>query len=273
VAVLVAQSPASDPRFEVASIRPVESGDPSLLDPFGPPLNGTVRMPMGTLRRLMNYAYDINIRRHDPAIEGGPDWMDQDLFAVVAQGPPDLTLPRARRMLQTLLRDRFNLKARVEKRERPVYALVVARQDGRLGPGLKPSSIDCGAYSDTLDRTGRGALATEAARGAKCGLLSGGGFGPGRLGIRGTATMREMILPLSRSPDVDRKIVDRTGLTGTFDIDFMWAPARTGANAARPEDVVSVFTALQEQLGLELDSRREPLDVVVIESVERPPPD
>jgi uncharacterized protein (TIGR03435 family) len=229
-------------------------------------------MPMGTLRRLMNYAYDIDTRRHDPAIEGGPEWMDKELFAVVAKGPPDLTLLQARRMLRTLLRERFNLTMRVEKRERPVYALLVARQDGRLGPGLKPSLTDCSAYSDTLARTGRGVLATEAAKGATCGLRSGGGFGPGRLGIRGTATIREIIPPLSRSPDVDRKIVDHTGLIGTFDIDFTWAPARIGVNAVHPEDVVSVFTALQEQLALKLESRRAPLDVVVIESVERPTP-
>ena len=200
--------------------------------------------------------------------------MDTELFAVVAQGPPDIGLSDARRMLQTLLQERFALKARVETREVPVYALVVARDDGRLGPGLRRSSLDCRAYSDTLARTGRGALASQV--GEKCGLVTGGGpaagAGPGQLGTRGVATIRELIAGITRSPDVDRKVVDRTGLIDTFEIDLVWAPARTGVNAAAPENVVSVFTALQEQLGLELESRREMVDVVVIESVERPTP-
>lgn len=261
---------AGELRFEVASIRPVESGNPSVLDNLGPPVNGLVRMPMGTLRRLINHAYGIDIRRHDPPAEGGPDWMDKELFALQAQGPADLTVADARRMLQTLLRERFNLKARVEKRERPVYVLVVSRQDGRLGDGLTPTTTNCRAYRDTLERTGRGVLALKVGEG--CGVTSGGGFGPGRLGVRGTATVRELLRAIERSPDVDRPIIDRSGLTATYEIDFTWAPARTGANAARPEDVVSVFTALQEQLGLKLEPRREPLDVVVIESADRPTP-
>jgi uncharacterized protein (TIGR03435 family) len=67
-------------------------------------------------------------------------------------------------------------------------------------------------------------------------------------------------------------VLDRTALTGTFDFDLIWAPARTGGNAAAPTDVVLVFTALQEQLGLKLESRREMLDVVVIDAVECPTP-
>jgi uncharacterized protein (TIGR03435 family) len=82
------------------------------------------------------------------------------------------------------------------------------------------------------------------------------------------ATIREMLLPLARSADVDRPVVDRTGLTGTFEIDLVWAPARIGVNAAAPDQVFPVFSALQEQLGLKLDPRREPLDVIVIDSVD-----
>lgn len=68
-------------------------------------------------------------------------------------------------------------------------------------------------------------------------------------------------------------VFDRTGLAGTFDFNVVWAPARTGPAAARPEDVVAITTALQEQFGLKLESRREMLDVLVIDSVERPTPD
>ena len=85
--------------------------------------------------------------------------------------------------------------------------------------------------------------------------------------------MREILRQIQAAPDVDRPVFDRTGLTGTFDFDVIWAPARTGPAAARPEDVVAITTALQEQFGLKLQPRREMLDVVVIDSVQRPTPD
>ena len=90
--------------------------------------------------------------------------------------------------------------------------------------------------------------------------------------MKGTGTIRDMLRAFSRSPDVDRRLVDRTRLTDRFDVDFVWTPDRSGPGAATPADVVSIFTALQEQLGLRLEWRREPGDVVVIESVERPTP-
>ena len=80
------------------------------------------------------------------------------------------------------------------------------------------------------------------------------------------------------SPEIDRPVLDRTGLTGTYDVDLVFAPAQTGpgvagaALAVAPEDALSIFTAVEEQLGLKLESRREPVDVVVIDSVERPTP-
>lgn len=235
--VSLAQSPApadTPLTFEVASIRPVAPGPRFAI---GPPVNGMVRARAIEVRRLVQYAYGLDLQQHDPVPEGGPAWIDQDLFEVVAKGPPDLTLADARRRVLSLLRERFSLRSHVATRERPIYALVVARRDGALGAGLRRSKGDCSAYSETLTRTGRGALATEVGPG--CGLTIGGGAGGGRLQIRGTATIREMLRPMARSPDVDRD----------------------------PNDVVSIFTALQEQLGLKLESRRELLDVVVIDSV------
>ena len=83
---------------------------------------------------------------------------------------------------------------------------------------------------------------------------------------------------IRRSPEIDRPVLDRTGLTGTYDVDLVFTPAQPGpgvagaALAVAPSDVLSIFTAVQEQLGLRLESRREPVDVVVIDSVERPTP-
>jgi uncharacterized protein (TIGR03435 family) len=197
--------------------------------------------------------------------------MTNSSSSIQAGGPADLSLADARRMMQLLLRDRFKLRVRVEQRELPVYALVLARANGTLGRGLRRSKTDCTAYSTALARSGRLEVARQVGP-AECTFNEGGGLGGGRLFVKGTGTIRDMLRAFSRSPDIDRRIVDRTGLTETFDIDFVWTPDRSGPGAASPVDVVSIFTALQEQLGLKLESRREPGDVVVIESVERPTP-
>ena len=262
----LAQGPQSDStlRFEVASIKPSASSTP-----FGisRPTNGVVRSRGAELRRLVAYAYGIDPASHAPQPQGGPDWIDEDLFAVEARGPADMSWADGRRMMQTLLRERFGLKVRVETRERPAYVLVTARTDGRLGAGLVPSKTDCGKYSDVLARTGRLDAAREVT--TDCGLRSGGGLGGGQLQMRGRGTIREFIPVIARSPDIDRPVFDRTGLTGTYDVDFVWAPARSGPGAAEAVGVVSIFSALQEQLGLKLQPRREPMDVVVIVSVDR----
>jgi uncharacterized protein (TIGR03435 family) len=250
-------------RFEVASIKPSAS---STRFGISRPTNGVVRSRGAELRRLIAYAYGIETASHGPQPQGGPDWIDRDLFAVEARGPADMSWADGRRMMQALLRERFNLKVRIEKRETPIYALVMARNDRRLGSGLVPSKTDCSKYSDVLARTGRIAAAREVT--TDCEIRSGGGIGGGRLQMRGRGTMREFIPVISRNPDVDRPVFDRTDLTGTYDVDFVWAPARGGPGAAAVADIVSIFSALQEQLGLKLEPRREPLDVVMIDSVD-----
>lgn len=259
------------PRFEVASVKPLEPGSTAYA--IGPPVNGTIRYRAAQLRRLVSYAFglDPNGGSDYPLPEGGPDWIDRDLFEVQARGPADMSVADARLMLRALLEDRFRLKVHIVKRERPVYALVLAREDRRLGEGLRVSKSDCTKYSEILLRTGRGVLAQP--EGCDCAVGGGGGLGGGRMQIRGTGTMRELLRQIQAAPDVDRPVFDRTGLTGTFDFNLIWAPARTGPAAARPEDVVATTTALQEQFGLKLESRREMLDVLLIDSVERPTPD
>jgi len=254
--------------FDVASVRP---GEPGPQGGISRPVNGVVRVNRAPVRRIIQFAYDIDPQLHDPLPVGGPSWIDDELFVIEARGPVDLSLSDARRMMQSLLRDRFKLRTRIEKRELPLYALVPARANGMLGPGLRRSKADCTAYSEALARSGRLEVARQVGP-PECTFLEGGGSGGGRLMLKGTGTVADMLRSFARSPDVDRRIVDRTGLTGTFDIDFVWAPGRAGPGGAAPSDVVSIFTALQEQLGLKLESRRELHDVVVIESVDRPNP-
>jgi len=274
-AALQGQSPAPGGTiaFDVASIRPLENGKPNAI---GPPVNGTVRARGIDVRRLIQYAYDLDPPfSRKPAPEGGRAWIDKDLYEVVAQGPADLTFPDARRAMLTLLRERFDLKSHVEQRELPVYVLVKARKDDALGPGLRPSKVDCSAFSETLLRTGRGAVAREVS--TNCEVVQSRDDRR-RIQSRGPITIQDLVRRIERNPEIDRPVVDGTGLTGTYDLDLVWAPAQPGPGAAgaalavAPSDVLSIFTAVQEQLGLRLESRRAPVDVVVIDSVERPTP-
>jgi uncharacterized protein (TIGR03435 family) len=165
------QEPAELPAFEVASVRPSEPGSPTR--GVARPANGLVRAGGTTLRQLVRYAYDIQPIRRDPQPEGGPEWSDNERFDIQARGPDDLSLPDSRLMMRTLLADRFALQVHRESRPLPVYLLVMAGGDRGLGSGLRPSDVDCSAYSATLASTGRGVLAQHV--NPRCGLTAGGG--------------------------------------------------------------------------------------------------
>jgi uncharacterized protein (TIGR03435 family) len=286
LAAVAATSAQAPPRlsFEVASVKPVAGGgEATPPGAVGPPLNGRVRYPRGSLRTLVMYAYDILPQRRDPLPVGGPAWADSDLYEIQAKGPADLSVGDARAMMRTLLEERFKLRAHLERLDTPIYTLTLLRQDGSLGRGMRAAKIDCSRYSEVLARTGRGALATQ--ENAECGLASGGAPAVaatlgvpnnaprGAQMIRGTATMRELVNIISRHRDMDRPIADRTGLTGTYEFDLTWVPARAGAIVADPVDVMPLDVALPQQLGLKMTAVKEPRDIVVIDAAERPAAD
>ena len=173
-------------------------------------------------------------------------------------------------MLRTLLADRFKLVMHKETKELPIFELVVARQDGKLGPQLRPAAVDCAAR------------AAAAARGEKPPPASSGPPGPGSCGISmnpvsvsgGGATM-EMLAGILEGPS-QRLVIDRTGLTGNWDFAVKYTPERSqlppGVEPPVPIDWngPSLFTAIEEQLGLKLRPSRGPVEVLVIDSVERP---
>jgi uncharacterized protein (TIGR03435 family) len=168
-----------------------------------------------------------------------------------------------------MLADRFRLTVHNETRQLPVYALVVARRDRRLGPQLHKVEIDCAAEYENA----RGRVPPEPGK-AACGGFTG--RGPGRM--TGHAVTMSM-LATSFPGSVGRIVVDRTGLGGVFDLDLTWLPeqmpqrAEPPSNAPLPADGPSIFTAVQEQLGLKLDSQRSPVDVLVIDRAEHPTQD
>jgi uncharacterized protein (TIGR03435 family) len=283
--VAVAGQATPGPTLEAASIKRAAPGTPTVVPGnWAPPTSTTARLRPQTLRTLVMYAFDVNpTQRHDPEPVGGPPWIDQEAYELTLKFTSLPTIPQARALMRGLLEDRFKLRWHAEKREWPVYSLVIARADGRLGDGLKRSSLDCRAYSDTLTRTGRGASAKDV--NPDCGLSQGGAAAVARLLtlpdsyprgaqlVRGAGTLAELVTALTRDRENDRPVIDRTGLTGTYDVDLWWVPQRSGVIVAAAADVMPLTSAVQQQLGLKLEPTRELRDVIVIDSAGRPDPD
>ena len=254
------------PSFEVASIKPQKPGD--LRSPrLGFPPGGRFEATGATLLDLMTLAYgpgDAMLRRSQ--VVGGPDWIRNDRFDVVAKTERAVALdsPTAPfEMLKALLEDRFALEVHRETRQLPVYALVMARTDGRLGPQLRRAD-DC---------TRPGAPAPRAGDSARpCAIAGGYGVSTGR-GVPIAFFINGRL-----SNILDRMVIDRTDLTGFFDWDLEWTPAPSEPvsptdRPASAADGPSIFTALEEQLGLKLAAERGPVEVVVIDHVSLPTPD
>ncbi|HTM04288.1 MAG TPA: TIGR03435 family protein [Vicinamibacterales bacterium] len=246
---------AQAPAFDAASVkRATEPGGYMGAQP-----GGRFTAKGVSLQDLLVFAYDVQPYQ----IVGGPAWLDVDRWDVTAAGAPE---PRASTLLalQQLLGDRFSLAVRRETREMPVYALTLARGDGRLGPGLKRSDFDCEAAQAEARRTR--VVAPEAR--TRC-------FANGRVGsIQMGGTSMSVLAPML-STRLQRTVVDRTGLTGPWDLTLTYRP-EIAAGAAAPNsapstvdpNAPSLFTAVQEQLGLKLESTRAPVPVLVIDRAE-----
>lgn len=163
-------------------------------------------------------------------------------------------------MLRSLLEDRFRLAMHRETREVPIYALVVARSDGRLGPQIRRPATDFCARRAKEAEKGNPQPFGEGYQ--VCGMRGNDqGLTAGAFPIRGFANFL--------ASEVARIVIDRTGLTGEWDFELKWSPP----NAQSPDpDRPSIFTALEEQLGLRLEPMTGPVEVMVIDRVELPTP-
>jgi uncharacterized protein (TIGR03435 family) len=242
-----AQTPASDapkPSFDVAAIKVNKSGNSSWGSNTG--RGGRLTVTNETLLDLIREAYVLQ----DFQVVGGPGWLSGDRFDIAAKADGNPSDDQMKLMLQSLLAERFHLVVHDETKDLPVYALVRARADGKLGPSLTVSDAECGG---------------PAPRPRPCGLHIN--TGPKGATIVAVATSMAR-LAASLSSQLHRIVLDRTVLAGGFDIDLRWTP-ETAADTSGP----SLFTAVQEQLGLKLESTRGPVDVLVIDRVEPPTPD
>ena len=257
IGVAIAQERAAT--FEVASVKRNISGGRLQFQPLPGRLNAT----NVTMRFVIRQAYRVPEAR----IVGGPSWLDTDKFDIVAKAPSGAATKTddIRAMLRTLLDERFSLKVHTEGREMPVYVLRVARGDRKLGPNMRESGTDCSGRS-----------ATMAAGRVQCGILVS--QGPADASLRGGGTtLTEFVRLLGDF--LDRPLVDETGLAGRFDLELQFSAVKSslpgeavpgGLGAGTPGETPVVFTAIQEQLGLKLESQRRVTQVYVIDQVSVP---
>ena len=248
---------AQRPSFEVATIKrntTVNSGGGGGMAP-----GGRFRMVNVDVQTLILIAYRTGTQLFPSQVIGVPDWASSEYYDITAKVGDDLAgkpMPELFRLqpllLQSLLEDRLKLKLHKESRETARYRLVVAGSDGALGPQLRKADVDCAAAPQ------------------RCGVQAA----PGRF-VAGSVPISALISFLA--PNQQRVVVDRTGLEGRYSITLEWTPDRAplplGGDVPPPSDKPPLVTALQDQLGLKLESERGPVDVLVIEHVERPTED
>jgi uncharacterized protein (TIGR03435 family) len=197
-------------------------------------------------------------------ISGGPAWLDSTRYDVIAKREGKFEPNEQPLMIQSLLKDRFQLAIHRDTRELPVYALVVVRRDGKLGPGLTDSKEGSCTPPDPTKPPPEPPTQW-------CGWITSGR----RELIATSVRVSDLAPTLSRL--LGRTVVDKTALTGKFDIKLEWAADETvqpTSDGAMPpvSDTASpsIFTAFQEQLGLRIESQKGPVEILVVNRAERP---
>lgn len=272
----VPQAPPSGPTFDVVSIKR-HIPEPS---PRGFSSTQNQRPDGGftmTNVRISTLIYRAYPEATSAGLVGLPGWATSDAYSVSATSPLTKATPDDRvAMMRAMLADRFKLVAHVEKRPHDVYDLVVARSDGKLGPGLTPIEKDC-APLIAAQRAAFDAGASPmpfpdlSAPPPPCTLRSVRGRTDPSDRLEGETTMGPLAEMLWRSSG--RYVVDKTGLTGTYRVNMTFdllASRRPPDVVPAPEAAPTVFTAVREQLGLRLESSRADVDTLIIDRLERP---
>jgi uncharacterized protein (TIGR03435 family) len=244
--------------FGLISVKQNVSGSERTSTRGGQP-NGSWSATNVRLRAVIARAYEVR----EFQITGGPDWANFDRFDIVGRGPEGTPNSQRFPMLRAMLADRFKLVTHIEMREQPIYLLMLARPDGRLGPQLKRSVMPCSSQT---------AGTSQAGPSANCGVNTSAND---RLStILATGEPMDRIAAALANYAVNRAVINRTGLEGAFDAELRFTPEGTALAATnRSDEALSIFTAVQEQLGLKLQSDRGAVPFVVIDSVQRPTPD
>jgi uncharacterized protein (TIGR03435 family) len=271
-------------KFEVASIRPGSTaprggrGGGGCAGGLGQVEPNRFAITNATLYNLITLAYGIdclNVSVHD-LISGGPGWIASDLFtvqAIIPEGSPRYTInqlgrgqaPALQTMLQSMLTERFKLAVHRETKELPVYALTVAPSGAKLQPSHEGSCVKRDPSNPVFEPPPRGVFVCGtggvAARGPNVFVATAG------ITLDFFATRLDLVL--------DRPVVNKTGITGLFDIRVDFAPEGTTIppfqnSVVGVAEAPSIFTAIQQQLGLRLEATKGPVEVLVIDSVQKP---
>jgi uncharacterized protein (TIGR03435 family) len=261
---VLGQTASQLPAFEVVSIKP-RTGD-RVPPPAQAPPDRFVRSNT-TVVQLVQYAYGMQ----EFQVIGGPDWVRSNRYEVSAKAESATTADRLAQMVKRMLAERFGLQTHTEMREQNTYALVPARGDRRLGERMRPSAIDCAPIIDA----GKVVPPKPGGPPAQCFWFVAMMNGANRMRVDGIRMPRfAMFLEAATL----RKVADKTGFTETYDIDLEFLPDRGFVPAPPPPGVTqtaetpSLLTALQDQLGLKLESERGPVEVIIIDSAQLPTP-
>jgi len=250
--------------FDVASVKPTGRTDGRALLQATP---GRLAMANLTLRRLILIAYDLQ----DYQLVGEPAWIDSESYDIEAKADGNPSVQQMEgAMLQNLLEERFSLAQHRETRQRNVYKLSSAKGGPKLQPAVEGS---CTPYvTNAPPPTTKPGEPPP----SFCGFQSTGSEGSNRSLNGKRVTMADLAKTLSRTYTamLGRNVIDATGLTGSFDIHLTWAMDSLTPRAidTPPPDTAgpSIFTALQEQLGLKLEAAKGPVDVLVLDHIEKP---
>ena len=259
------------PEFEVASVKPAAPDQRGMF--IRPGANGGININNMTVKELMTLAWRIQPYQ----VSGGPSWIESARFDIEATGNHKPKQDEIWLMMQALLADRFQLKVHHETKELPTYNLVPANKEGKLGPELKESKEGgCTAFDPNKPPPPPPAP-------GKLPTMGCGGMFMGIDQLHATAVgIDQLTRILSRT--LGRTVNDKTGLTGKFDIQLQYTPDQSQLQAMAPPGGLppglpapqfdpngpTLFTALQEQLGLKLESAKGPVDILVIDQVEKP---
>jgi uncharacterized protein (TIGR03435 family) len=238
--LLLAQAASS---FDVVSIKPADEKASTGFRGTGMRGNRWIATHV-TLRQMIQDSRESDGFDMPDRVVGGPAWIDKDQFDLVATSASTPTQVQLESMIRAMLSERFHLTTHLEKKTMSAFELTLARRDGALGPKLRPTSADCTP---------------------RCGVTMM--FGPPNRMMSSGVEMTRFAFVLSTV--LRRPVLDRTGLGGQFELNLEFAPG-TELAAPVPSDAPSLFTAVEEQLGLKLRSVKAPLDVLVVNGAERP---
>jgi uncharacterized protein (TIGR03435 family) len=304
-----AQTTAATPSFEVATVKPAAPpatsmgpgggmriairmgarGGPGTADP------GQMMYSGMSMKSLLVNAYGVKTYQ-----VSGPNWMDTERFDIVAKVPPGASKDDVKLMLQNLLAERFKLTLHREKKDLPMYALVV----GKNGPKMKesppddPDAKDASVPLDPAAAANRQKAIENAMRAVDRGgdmppLPPGAGRGMSMMMMNGRARMSAPKQTMAQFAEwlvsqLDRPVVDETGLTKKYDLALDYAPESVGGRGPmgmplppplggdggmppEADAAPSLFTALQDQLGLKLEQKKGPVDLLVVDHLEKTP--